>query len=46
MRRALNLTPRTRPATGRTGLTFALRPITLLLTIGSLPLPPRTLCTG
>ena len=30
----------------RAGVTSAPRPTTLLLTIGSLPLPLRTTCTG
>lgn len=46
MRRALDLTPTPAPATRRTGLTSALRPTTLLLTIGSLPLPTGDQCTG
>jgi hypothetical protein len=46
MHRTMDLTPRTAPATRRPGLTSVLRPITLLLTIGSLPLPTRNQSTG
>lgn len=46
MRTSRDFTPLTDRATVRTGLTFALRPTTLLLTIGSLPLPLRDQCTG
>lgn len=51
MRTSRDLTPLTDRATVRTGLTFALRPTTLrpttlLLTIGSFPLPLRDQCTG
>ena len=47
MSRALTLAPATTLATRRAGLLSALLPATtLLLTIGSLPLPPRDQCTG
>jgi hypothetical protein len=42
----MDLTALSVSATGRTGLTSVLRPTTLLLTIGSLPLPTRDQCTG
>jgi hypothetical protein len=47
MSRALTLTPERTLATRRAGLLSAPLPTTtLLLTIGSLPLPPRDQCTG
>ena len=47
MSRAFTTTPAFAPAFGRTGLTCAPLPtITLLLTIGSLPLPPSDQFTG
>lgn len=46
MRSSQDLTPRSVPATRRTGVTSVLRPTALLLTIGSLPLPTRNQCTG
>jgi hypothetical protein len=41
-----HLTPLSVPATRRTGSASVLRPTTLLLTIGSLPLPTGDTCTG
>ena len=47
MSRALTLTPARTLATRRTGLSSAPLPTTpLLLTIGSLRLPPMDQCTG
>jgi len=47
MSRALHFTPASTLATRRAGLSSAPLPtITLLLTIGSLPLPLRNNCTG
>lgn len=47
MSRALDFTSVSATATRRAGLCRALLPTTtLLLTIGSLPLPLRTYCTG
>jgi len=47
MRCAAGFTTVSALATRRVGLSSALRPtITLLLTIGSLPLPLRNHCTG
>jgi hypothetical protein len=48
MRRALDFTPVLAPAAGRTASSSvtSLRTITLLLTLGSLPLPTRDHCHG